>query len=281
MKIGIVGLGLMGGTIAKALKKEHHISAYDVSAATLAFAKEEGIIDEGYDDLTRFLQDNHLVFLCLYPKAIVNFIFQNKHLIPKDSVYIEISGIKKQLIKEIDKLRPLSFDLVFTHPVAGSEKTGVYHSNADIFKNANFVITPVSNNKKSSLELVRSLAETMGFKHISSITPAEHDAIIAYTSQLTHVLSISLVNALSTNLETRRFIGDSYRDLTRISMINHHLWPDLFLMNKEELLAKIEDFETELNKVKHALLVNDADLLARLMQSSTSKRSAIEGVKGK
>ena len=279
MKIGIVGLGLIGGTIAKALNKHHLISAYDISDKAIAYAIENKIIHKSYDKLDRFFAENDLIFICLYPKNIINFIFQNKLIIPNSSVIVEISGVKEHLINEVDKIRPFEFDLIFTHPVAGSEKTGVYNSDEKIFEGANFVITPVKSNKQENLKIVERLAEEMKFKNISYITPKEHDDIIGYTSQLTHILSISLVNALSTNLDTSRFIGDSYRDLTRISMINDMLWPDLFLMNKASILKQIDIFEKELASVKNAIKVNDRDELQRLMQQSTLIRRAIGGVK--
>lgn len=276
MKIGIVGLGLIGGTIAKSLNKTHFVSAYDISNETLEYAIENKIVHKTYTDIESFLSDNNVFFLCLYPNQIINFIFQNKDLISNSSVIIEISGVKKQLISEINKLGNLNFDLIYTHPIAGSEKVGIMHSNQNIFRDANYVITPVDSNKKANLDLVKNLAIEMGFKNISMISPEEHDDIIAYTSQLTHILSISLVNAIFTELDTSKFIGDSYRDLTRISMINESLWPELFLYNKQALLNKIDNFENELSKIKNAIKENNPDKLADLMIKSTSIRSSIE-----
>lgn len=276
MKIGIVGLGLIGGTIAKALKSNHYISAFDVSGDALKYAVENQIIDKAYDNVSSFLHDNEVIYLCLYPNSIINFIFRNKHLFPKNSIIIEISGIKKYIINSVREISINGVDVIYTHPVAGSEKVGVYHSDKKIFKNANYVITPVNENKKSNLDLAERLAREMGFANISYVTPEAHDDIIAYTSQLTHVLSLSLVNSLSTDLETRKFIGDSYRDLTRISMINDKLWPQLFLNNKNALLDKIERFEKELAEFKVAIASDQSDKLGELMVKSTSIRSGIE-----
>ncbi len=276
MNVGIVGLGLIGGTIAKSLKNSHNISAFDISKETLTYALEHNIIDKSYHNIADFFRDNDVVYLCLYPTSIVNFIFQNKSSIPNNSVIIEISGIKNHIIKEIRKLNLQNVDIIYTHPIAGSEKVGVVHSNANIFKNANYVITPVEENKKSNLNLAKKLAKEMGFLNVSMISPDEHDRIIAYTSQLTHVLSISLVNSLSTDLETRKFIGDSYRDLTRISMINERLWPQLFVGNKDSLLQMIDSFEIELNKFKKAIASGNSEKLSNLMIKSTKIRSKIE-----
>jgi prephenate dehydrogenase len=276
MRIGIVGLGLIGGTIAKTLNKNHIISAYDVSDATISYALENNIIHKSYSNLHDFFLNNDIVYLCLYPHMIENFIFRNKDLFPKNSVIVEISGIKNGLINEIRKYKLQDVDIVYTHPIAGSEKIGVFNSREEIFKNANYVITPVPENKDSSLILAENLAKEMGFKNISFISPEEHDSIIAYTSQLTHVMSLSLVNSLSTTLDTKKFIGDSYRDLTRISMINEKLWPDLFLYNKKALLEKIELFEKELDNFKEAITNNDKEKLEELMVKSTTIRTNIE-----
>ncbi len=275
MNIGIVGLGLIGGTIAKSLNKHHNISAYDTSSETIEYALANKIIHKAYDNVSDFLADNEVIYICLYPKSIINFIFRNKSFFAKDSVLIEISGIKKHMIEEIEKLNLDNIDVIYTHPVAGSEKVGVFNARETIFKNANYVITPVAGNKESNLTLAKELALEMGFKNISSITPEAHDDIIAYTSQLTHILSLSLVNSISTDLDTKKFIGDSYRELTRISIINEKLWPELFLHNKASLLTKIEAFEAELHKFKDAIIMNNSNVLEDLMVKSTTIRTGI------
>ncbi len=276
MNIGIVGLGLIGGTIAKSLKNNHFISAYDICDDTLTYALEQNIINKSYHDLGKFFQENDVVYLCLYPETLLNFIFQNKDLMSINSVYIEISGIKKYMVDKILAMKLKNIDIIFTHPIAGSEKVGVFHSTASIFENANYVITPVLENKKTNIDLAKKLAKEMGFSNISMISPEEHDNIIAYTSQLTHVLSLSLVNSISTDLETKKFIGDSYRDLTRISMINEKLWPELFVNNKDALLKVINSFEKELNNFKVAIASQDTNKLSKLMVKSTQIRTKIE-----
>ncbi len=276
MKIGIVGLGLIGGTIAKALNTKHNISAYDISNESLSYALKNQIIHKAYTNLHLFLQENEVIYLCLYPNSLINFIFENKVFIPKNSVIIEISGIKQHIISSVEQLGELEFEMVYSHPVAGREKSGVWFSDKDIFSKGNYVITPTKNNNETTLKLAEKLAKEMGFNNISYVSPKEHDDIIAYTSQLTHVLSISLVNALSTNLDTSRFIGDSYRDLTRISMINDTLWSELFLYNRDALLEQINHFRVQLDHIQHALLMNDKENLMNLMQSSTQIRQSIE-----
>lgn len=276
MKIGIVGLGLIGGTIAKALNKNHIISAYDISKKTLDYALKNNIIHHGYDNIRSFLNENEVIYVCLYPKEVVEFISNYKDAFTSKNIIIEVSGVKQFIVSEIEKLDTTHLNIVYTHPIAGSEKIGVYHSNEIIFKNANYVVTPLENNKKEHIELAISLAREMGFLNISLLSPKEHDDIIAHTSQLTHVLSLSLVNSISTTLDTKKYIGDSYRDLTRISKINENLWPDLFLTNKQALLEKIEAVEEELIKFKQAIKINNKDILRELMIKSTSIRSKMD-----
>ncbi|MCK5731976.1 MAG: prephenate dehydrogenase/arogenate dehydrogenase family protein [Tenericutes bacterium] len=275
MKIGIVGLGLIGGTIAKSLNMHHFISGYDTSSESIAFALDNKIIHKAYENISDFWQDNDVVYLCIYPNSMKNFIFRNAGLMSVSSIIIEISGIKEELIKELESVKPENVDIIYTHPIAGSEKVGIYNSNENIFKSANYVITPIESNGKGNLELAENLAKEMGFANISYINPSDHDEIIAYTSQLTHVLSLSLVNSLSTDLDTSKFIGNSYRDLTRISMINEKLWSELFIANKDHLLVKIEKFEKELIIIKEAISTNNVKKLEEIMIKSTIIRSDI------
>ena len=275
MKIGIVGLGLIGGTIAKSLNMHHFISGYDISSESIAYALENKIIHKAYDNMSDFWHKNDLIYLCIYPKYMKNFIFRNKDLIPVSSVIIEVSGIKNNLIQELESIRTENLDIVYTHPIAGSEKVGIYNSDKNIFNNANYVITPINTNKKANLILANKLAKEMGFSCVSYVEPNYHDEMIAYTSQLTHVLSLSLVNSLSESSNVSKFIGDSYRDLTRISMINEKLWPELFIANKDHLLAKIKRFENQLNNIKEAISTNNVKKLEEIMIRSTAIRTDI------
>ncbi len=276
MKIGIVGLGLMGGSIAKALNQFHEISAYDINADSIQYALNNNLIHRSFEDIKSFFDNCEIVFLCLYPHSVKNFIITYQKYIKKDTVVIEITGVKSTLIDELDNLISPHYDFVYTHPIAGREKKGVTFASNTIFTNANFVIVPVKRNLNSSLNIVDQLAHQMGFKNITQITKEEHDNIIAYTSQLTHVISLALVNSDKEDFDTSLFIGDSYRDLTRISMINEDLWSELFLSNKEYLLDKINAFEKYLDSYKAAIENDDRDSLKKMMIDSRIKRTKIE-----
>lgn len=268
MKIGIIGLGLIGGTIARALNENHEISAYDISSETLEYALTNNIVTKTYDNLSDFLKDNSIIYLCLYPDMITSFFKNHSADINKNTVFIEISGIKTKLIAEIDKLNLSHFDIVYTHPIAGSENIGVKYSNKNIFNNANYAIIKTEKTKEENIKLAETLAKEMKFKNISIISASTHDEIIAYTSQLTHVISLALVNAFKEEINLTKFSGDSYRDLTRIANINTSLWPELFLNNQNNLLEKIEDFQESLDAFKLAIQTNNCEALIELMKKA-------------
>ena len=271
MKLGIIGLGLIGGTIAKSLNSKHIVSAYDISKDTLTYALENKIIHQAYDNISNFLKDNDVIYLCLYPEMIIDFFKSNKSIIKNDTLFIEISGIKTNLIEKLEKLEKLeikNFDIVFTHPIAGRELVGVKNSDKNIFFNGNYAIIENKKNKQNNIDLTYKLAKEMGFKNISIISAQLHDELLAYTSQLTHIISLSLVNSYKENVNLSHFTGDSYRDLTRIANINIDLWMDLFVNNKDFLLSKITDFQNHIEQFKSAISCNDKVKLAELMNQA-------------
>lgn len=268
MKIGIIGLGLIGGTIAKTLNQNHTINAYDVNKTALMYALDNKIIHNAYYELNKFLEDNNIIYLCLYPNMIVEFLKNNKNIIKTGSILIEISGIKSSLIKQIDDLDIKKFDVIFTHPIAGRELVGVEHSDKKIFNKGNYAIIEHYKNKKENIDLTYNLARKMGFKNISIISAQQHDELIAYTSQLTHIISLALVNSFQTKANLSHFTGDSYRDLTRIANINVPLWTDLFINNKDLLCDRITAFQNQLEDFKNAINLEDKNKLEELMNSA-------------
>ena len=271
MKIGIIGLGLIGGTIAKALNKKHSIIAYDIDKNSLEYAKKEAIIEDYYLDIDTFLKQNSIIYLCLYPHQIIEFFKVNKDKITTNQLFIEISGIKKALIEEINGLNIPNLNIVYSHPIAGREKSGVFYSDDQIFKGANYAIIDQQKNNSEDLDTVFILAKDMGFKNISLITAKEHDEVIAYTSQLTHIISMSLVNSFDKNINLTHFTGDSYRDLTRIADINISLWTDLFTQNKEYLIKQISSFQKQLEYFKEYLEDDDIENLQKIMKNAFIK----------
>jgi len=276
MKIGIIGLGLMGGSIAKALNTTYEIIGYDQNQTSLDYALKENIISNYETDLASFFNSVDVSYLCIYPKAIPEFVKENEALIPNGHIIIEISGIKSKLMNTLESSRSKHYDIVYSHPIAGREKQGVEYSKKEIFNKANYVIIPTENNLASSVDLCERLAKEMNFNNISKMTKEEHDDIIAYTSQLTHVLALALVNSDDEEYDTSKFIGDSYRDLTRISMINEDLWSELLLNNKDFLVKRIKSFEKALSSFEKAIVEEDIDTLKKLMREAKKERLKIE-----
>ncbi len=276
MNIGIIGLGLMGGSIALSLKGQHNIYAFDISRESLQYALDNGVIDQAYFDLEKLLAQIDIAFLCVYPKACANFILENQSKFKADTIIIEISGIKSGLVNEVIPLLRKDIDLVFTHPIAGREKIGIYHSQKSIFENQNYVIVPTKKNKKESLQIATTLAMQMGFKNVSYLTAEEHDEIIAYTSQLAHVLALALMESDSQKYDTAKLIGDSFRDLTRISMINEALWSELLIENKEYLLPQIDKMIESIGKYRTVIEAKDVESLTNLMRKAKEMRLALE-----
>lgn len=276
MNIGIVGLGLIGGTYAKSLRKyPYKIYGIDIDEKALNYALENNIIDYGTTDPKSVLKDMDIVFLCLYPEETIKFVRKYIMNFKRDAIISDVVGIKRKMVDAFDVYKTDEVEFVFAHPIAGREKIGVTYSDESIFKNANFVITPTKQNTDEALNLIETLAHQMGFKNVSRIKDVEHDDIIAFTSQLTHAIAISLVNSDDEKYDTSHFIGDSYKDLTRIAMINESLWSELFLQNKDFLIRRINAFEDQLDILKEALRSKDKQKLEEIMISSTKKRSEI------
>ena len=276
MKIGIIGLGLMGGSIALKLHEMHEVYGFDIDQSAIDYAIKHHMIDGGTTDIDHFFSELEVVYLCLYPTQIVPFIQTYQSLLQPNTIVIDIAGIKLPLQKKILPILRTDIDFVFTHPIAGREKVGIQHAKSSIFHNANYIITPTSLNQESSLEIVESFAKNMGFKTITRVDAFTHDDIIAYTSQLTHALSLALVHSEDDSMNISSFIGDSYRDLTRIAMINEPLWSELFIENKEALLSKIRAFQESLSLLKSTIESSDSNELQDYMTYVKNKRLKIE-----
>lgn len=277
MRIVIVGLGVIGGGYAMALKEAGYTEVYgiDKNTDTLKKAKALGIIKEGYEDEKEIVSKSDLVVLAIYPNLVKDFIINNKVYFKEGTVITDVTGIKQLFINEISSVLPESVDFVFAHPMAGREKKGIDYATNKVFNGANFLITVTDKNKEENLILIEDLAYKMGFKNIKRICPKYHDEMIAFTSQLPHALAVALINSDIECRNTGEFIGDSYRDLTRIANINESLWSQLFLGNKDNLLKAIYNFEEELNKIKKYLEDNNKEELQNLFIKSSIRREKL------
>lgn len=276
MKIGIVGLGLIGGSYAKALRPYPYVLyGYDYNQETLDYAKKHNIVDfvsTSYETIS----ECDVIFVCLYPNNVIDFIKKNASNFKSGAIISDVAGIKSKLYNSLEAYLDDDFEIVFGHPVAGREKVGITYSDASIFKDANYVLTPHDKNTEEAVSVIETLASQMGFKTITKIEDILHDRILGYTSQLTHAIAISLINSEDYNEDTKKFIGDSYKDLTRIAHMNESLWSELFVSNKYNLVHSIDKFIAELEAVKQAVLNKDTELLKEYMKKSTKRRGELD-----
>ena len=274
MNILIVGLGIIGASYAKGLKnKGHYIYGVDLKEDTIKYALENDIIDEGSLESSDFIAKADLIILGLYPNDLLDFIKKYKNQFNKSQIITDVCGVKRHFLSEAYELaKPATY--ISHHPMAGREKIGIKYSDYHIFDNANFLIINY-NNKEHEIDILKSLAKDLNFGKISVITKEKHDKMIGFTSQLAHAIAVSLVNS-DTEEDTNNFIGDSYRDLTRIAKINKDLWSELFFSNKDYLIDEINNFEVELDKLKNSLINNDEETLKDIFVKSKIKREKME-----
>ncbi len=277
MKILIVGLGVIGGSYAMALKAAGYEEVYgiDNNLETLRKAKDLGLIKEGYVDGKEIIGEADLIVISLYPRLVKNFIDDNKDYFKSGSIITDATGIKEHFIEDIIRILPEEIDFIFGHPMAGREKKGIDYASKEVFKGANYLITVTDRNKEENIKLLESIIYDMGFKKINRINPEYHDKIIAFTSQLPHAIAVALINSDEKGRDTGSFIGDSYRDLTRIANINEDLWSELFFGNKKNLLESIDNFLLEINNIRNSIINEDEEGLKSLFIKTSKRREKL------
>ena len=274
--ITVVGLGVVGGSFAEGLKKAGAGKVYgiDNNLETLKKAKKSGIVDEAFENGKIPLPKTDLVIISLYPELLETFILENNEYFKENSIITDVTGIKGKVLREVKPKLRKDIDFILGHPMAGREKRGIDYADSGVFKNANYILIK-DGNKKESIGLMMEIIEKLGFKNINYLDAGEHDEIIAFTSQLTHAIAVSLINSDDNKYDTNKFIGDSYRDLTRIAKINEDLWAELFLGNKENLLFMIDKFEKRLDILKDAIKSEDIETLKQEFRESSGRREKI------
>ena len=277
MNIVIVGLGVVGGSFAMALNKAGYENVYgiDVNEETIKKAKNLGIIKEGSTEGKDLLGKADITIVSIYPKLVIDFNKNNKDYFKKGSIVTDATGIKCMFINEVKKIIPDDVDFVFGHPMAGREKRGIDFATDKVFQNANYIITPIESNKEENIKKIEELALSIGFKKVRRISPEYHDEMIGFTSQLPHAIAVALINSDEEGRDTGSFIGDSYRDLTRIANINEELWSELFLGNKNNLLKVLNNFEIQLDLIKKAIYEDDKEKLMEFFRKSTKRREQL------
>lgn len=273
MNIGIIGLGLMGASFAKRLspQKDKTIYGIDQNEQTIQTALELNIIKEGSTDPGKLIKKCNLIILALYPTMIKPWIVENQQYLESGTILMDISGVKTNIVEPVQAILREDLELISIHPMCGRESRGIDFAQADIFDNANYIIVPTDKNTPKAIEAAKQLGKDLRVKNISILSCEEHDRMIGFLSQLTHVIAVSLMNTHD-NSHLVEYTGDSFRDLTRIATINEDLWSELFLLNKDILLDEIDQF---LNATKHfrdSLEKEDIDEMKRLFIQSTNRR---------
>ncbi|HIZ71373.1 MAG TPA: prephenate dehydrogenase [Candidatus Atopostipes pullistercoris] len=280
LKIAIVGLGVIGGSFALALKKQKEFPVYlmgiDHDPNTLNQALRKGAIDYGETNNQNILQQADLVIITLYPTDVVDFIKTHRKEFKEGAILTDTTGVKGHLVDQILPIIPEKVDFIFGHPMAGKESQGFEYADGDVFEEANYLITPIESNKQENIKFLTTILKTIGFKRVSEVNPQLHDEMIAFVSQLCHILAVSLINSDESGRETAEFVGDTYRELTRIAKINAPLWCELFLYNKKELLKAMENFQDQFNLLKIAIEKEDHTALTDLLTEATSRRKELE-----
>ena len=273
----IVGMGLLGGSYAKALTKQgFYVSAITRSKSSIDYALSEGMIQRGTTEIDPdIVADADLVVFALYPHIFIEWIRENQHLFKSGAVITDVTGVKGCIVPVIqDMLRP-DVEFIAAHPMAGKEVSGVQNSDDAIFKGANYVVTPSEKNTPKAIALCEELGHTLGFARVSVLSPSQHDEIIAFVSQLTHCIAISLMTCQKTD-HLEDYTGDSFRDLTRIARLNDEMWSELFLLNRDALLHQMGLFEKELDRLRGMLESGDREGLREMMRYSTSRRALFD-----
>lgn len=276
-KILIVGLGLLGGSYARALKRfGFKVSAITKEQRSIDYALQQGIIDEGSIEVDkRIVGESDIVIFALYPHVFVEWIEKNQSLFKPGTLITDVTGVKGSVVYKIQEILRDDVEFIAAHPMAGREVSGVENSTEKMFQGANYIVTPTDKNTPEAINTCLELGRLLGFSNVTTLSPEEHDEMIGFLSQLTHCIAITLMTCNDKeNME--KFTGDSFRDLTRIARINDLMWSELFVANKEPLLKQMDLFINKFNELKTMLETEDIDGMRKMMKHSTERRALFD-----
>lgn len=276
MTVGVVGLGLIGGSFAKAYDEAgHRVLAFDTNRSVFEFSKLSGEVSGKLDEKTAAECD--LILLCVYPKAAVEWLQKMAPYLKKGQMVLDCCGTKKTVCSAGFQLaEEYGFVFVGGHPMAGTHHSGYKYARADLYQGAPMVIVPPDFKNIELLTRVKELLEPVGFGSISVTTAENHDQKIAFTSQLAHVVSNAYVKSPTAQMH-QGFSAGSYRDLTRVARLNPAMWTQLFLENRENLIGEIDGLVASLSAYKEALVKSDAEELNRLLEEGSKRKEEVDG----
>ena len=276
MKIGIIGLGLIGGSMARSIRANttHTVLGFDIDAATMLRAKA---IDAIHDELTpEELPKCDIVLVALYPEKCADYILEHADDFGDDTVVIDCAGVKRYVCDRVEPVAARhSWTFIGGHPMAGREFSGFAYAKADLFKNASMILTPSADVDIQTREKIKHFFLESGFKMVRFCTPAAHDQMIAYTSQLAHVVSGAYVkNPLA--VEHKGFSAGSFLDMTRVARLNEDMWTELFMENADLLLPALDDIIDRLNAYRDVLSSGDAEKIRPVLREGRLCKEALD-----
>ena len=274
--IVIVGLGLIGGSLALGLKgfEGYEIVGVDVSEPTLRFAREHGVGDRVTDDPDAVIPQADVTILALHPKVIVRYLEQFKDRFKPGSLVTDVCGVKTAVM-EAAKCLPPEVDFIGCHPMAGTEFSGVEHAFGEMFQGSHLILTPRKESTKEHMDLMGRMADHLGCRDVCPTTPEAHDAMIAYTSQMMHIIAVSVCDDEKL-FECRGFEGSSFRGCTRVAALDVGLWTQLFSMNRPALIEAVDRLEANLQAYRQVLAQGDDQALAEKLAWSAGRKRQMD-----
>lgn len=272
-KVLIIGLGVIGGSYARALsRKGYSVRCITKEQKDIDYALSLGMIEAGDTNVTKdAVEWADLIVFALYPHIFVEWLKEYQHLFRAGTLITDVTGVKSRIVDEIQGFLRTDVEFIAAHPMAGRESSGVEYSDDRVFLGANYIITPTERNTREAIETCRRLGEVLGFARISELSPEEHDRMIAFLSQLTHCIAVTLMTANDSPM-MEQYTGDSFRDLTRIAKINDVMWSELFLLNREALLEQMDAFADEFDRFRTMLREEDGEGMRDVMRRATARR---------
>ncbi len=270
-KVAIVGTGLIGGSIALAIKKKHlanEIIGVSRHRKSLAFAKKIGAIDRGSQAL-EIVKEADLLVLATPVSVITSLAPKISRIVSGDCIVTDVGSTKEEISKALEKLFP---DYIGSHPLAGSEKRGIINAHPDMFKGSLCILTPTQNSQPKALAKIRAFWERIGAR-VALLAPQKHDMILALTSHLPHIVVFSLIDSVPK--EYLRFASSGLRDTTRIAASDSEIWADILLSNRNNIIKTIELFQNNLSKLKSAIAKKDKKILNSILKQIKQKRDSL------
>ena len=276
MLVGIVGLGLIGGSFAKAYTKAgHDVLARDADPTVVPFAMLSGCVKAELTD--EALKDCDLILICVYPAAAIRFLEEKGALIGQKPVVVDCCGTKRAVVEAGMALAGKhGFTYAGGHPMAGTQFSGFKHARADLYKGAPMVVVPSRFDDVMLLDRIKGLLMPAGFAGISVTTAEEHDRLIAFTSQLAHLVSSAYIKSPTARAH-RGFSAGSYKDMTRVAWLNPEMWAELFLDDRDHLIEETDTLIAHLQEYRDALQAGDRDTLVRLLAEGKAIKEEVDG----